>query len=187
MRSALSWALGSGRIETALRLGGALEWFWRVRGHFVEGGRWLEETLSADEGVPDLVRAKALCSAGYLAHMQGDFERARRLLQKSLELYRELGDEEGTARSLHYLGWIDLNSQGHIERARRLLEESLEIDGGTLIPLRLTQTDLAGLVGASTARVNQALGYYRKRGSISLNKEHRIIVREEESLARRAR
>ncbi len=125
MRSALSWALGSGRIETALRLGGALEWFWRVRGHFVEGGRWLEETLSADEDVPDLVRAKALCSAGYLAQMQGDFERARRLLQKSLALYRELGDEEGTARSLHYLGWIDTED---VERARRLLEESLEIN-----------------------------------------------------------
>ncbi len=60
-------------------------------------------------------------------------------------------------------------------------------DGGTLIPLRLTQTDLAGLVGASRVRVNQALGYYRKRGSISLNKDHRIIVRDEESLARRAR
>jgi CRP/FNR family transcriptional regulator, cyclic AMP receptor protein len=60
-------------------------------------------------------------------------------------------------------------------------------DGGTLIPLRLTQTDLAGLVGASRVRVNQALGYHRKRGSISLNKDHRIIVREEESLARRAR
>jgi CRP/FNR family transcriptional regulator, cyclic AMP receptor protein len=60
-------------------------------------------------------------------------------------------------------------------------------DGGTLIPLRLTQTDLAGLVGASRVRVNQALGYYRKRGSISLDKDHRIVVRDEESLARRAR
>jgi CRP/FNR family transcriptional regulator, cyclic AMP receptor protein len=60
-------------------------------------------------------------------------------------------------------------------------------DGGTLIPLRLTQTDLAALVGASRVRVNQTLGYYRKRGSISLNKNHRIIVRDEVSLARRAR
>jgi predicted ATPase/class 3 adenylate cyclase len=126
MRSALSWALGSGRIETALRLEGALEWFWYVRGHFVEGGRWLEETLSADEGVPGLVRAKALCSAGYLVHMQGDFERARRLLEESLALYRKLGDDEGTARSLHYLGWIDIDDD--IERSRRLLEESLEIN-----------------------------------------------------------
>ncbi len=60
-------------------------------------------------------------------------------------------------------------------------------DGATLIPLRLTQTDLAGLWGASRVRVNQALGYFRKRGSISLDKDHRIIVHDEESLDRRAR
>jgi len=61
------------------------------------------------------------------------------------------------------------------------------IGGGTLIPLLLTQTDLAGLVGASRVRVNQTLGYYRKRGSISLDKDHRITVHDEEALARRAR
>jgi len=60
-------------------------------------------------------------------------------------------------------------------------------DGGTFIPLRLTQTDLAGLVGASRVRVNQALGYYRKRGSISLDRDHRIIVHDQEALERRAR
>jgi hypothetical protein len=43
------------------------------------------------------------------------------------------------------------------------------------------------LVGASRVRVNQALGYYRKRGEISLDKEGRIIVHDEEALARRAR
>ena len=60
-------------------------------------------------------------------------------------------------------------------------------DGGVLIPLRLTQTELAGLVGASRVRVNQALGYYRKQGSISLDKDGRLVVHDEESLARRAR
>jgi CRP/FNR family cyclic AMP-dependent transcriptional regulator len=60
-------------------------------------------------------------------------------------------------------------------------------DGGVLIPLRLTQTNLGGLVGASRVRVNQVLGYYRRRGNISLDKEGRIIVHDEEALARRAR
>jgi CRP/FNR family cyclic AMP-dependent transcriptional regulator len=65
--------------------------------------------------------------------------------------------------------------------------EPLPDGGGVLIPLRLTQTDLGGLVGASRVRVNQALSYYRKRGSISLDKEGRITVHEREVLARRAR
>jgi hypothetical protein len=42
-------------------------------------------------------------------------------------------------------------------------------------------------VGASRVRVNQALGYYRKRGNISLDEDHRIIVHDEEALSHRAR
>jgi CRP/FNR family cyclic AMP-dependent transcriptional regulator len=71
--------------------------------------------------------------------------------------------------------------------AREYGEPQPDGGGGTLIPLHLTQTDLAGLVGASRVRVNQALGYYRKRGSISMDRDHRIIVYEEEALAHRAR
>ena len=37
------------------------------------------------------------------------------------------------------------------------------------IPIRLTQSDLAELVGASRVRVNQALGYLRKRQAISVD------------------
>jgi CRP/FNR family cyclic AMP-dependent transcriptional regulator len=59
--------------------------------------------------------------------------------------------------------------------------------GGTRVPLRLTQTDLAGLVGASRVRVNQDLAYHRKRGNISMDRDHRIIVHDQEALARRAR
>ena len=53
--------------------------------------------------------------------------------------------------------------------------------------MRLTQTDLGGLVGALRVRVNQALGYYRNRGNITVDNDHRIIVHDEEALVRRAR
>ena len=41
-----------------------------------------------------------------------------------------------------------------------------ETEEGVRIPIRLTQSDLAALVGASRVRVNQALGYLRKRSLI---------------------
>src|ERR687889_1684888 len=40
MRAALSWALERKDVELALRLGGALGWFWSVRGYHSEGRRW---------------------------------------------------------------------------------------------------------------------------------------------------
>jgi CRP/FNR family cyclic AMP-dependent transcriptional regulator len=58
---------------------------------------------------------------------------------------------------------------------------------GTRIPMRLTQSDLAGLVGASRVRVNQALGYFRKHSLISMDREGRVTVHDEDALARRAR
>jgi CRP/FNR family cyclic AMP-dependent transcriptional regulator len=60
-------------------------------------------------------------------------------------------------------------------------------EGGVRIPIRLTQADLAALVGASRVRVNQALGHFRKRGLISTDKEGRVTVRDADALVRRAR
>ena len=60
-------------------------------------------------------------------------------------------------------------------------------EGNSLIPLRLTQADLAGLVGASRVRVNQALGYFRRHNFISAGEGNRIVVHDQGALARRAR
>ena len=48
MRAALSWALERKEVEVALRLGGALWWFWSMRGYYSEGRRWLEEALAME-------------------------------------------------------------------------------------------------------------------------------------------
>lgn len=58
---------------------------------------------------------------------------------------------------------------------------------GVRIPIRLTQSDLTVLVGASRVRVNQALGYLRKRGVISMGGDGRIAVQEADALTRRVR
>lgn len=44
------------------------------------------------------------------------------------------------------------------------------------IPLRLTQVDIAALVGASRVRVNQVLGTYRRLKYISVDAQHRITI-----------
>jgi CRP/FNR family cyclic AMP-dependent transcriptional regulator len=66
-------------------------------------------------------------------------------------------------------------------------EYGQQIPEGIRIPIRLTQSDLAALVGASRVRVNQAFGQLRKRGAISVGKDGRTVVLDGEALARRAR
>jgi len=57
-------------------------------------------------------------------------------------------------------------------------------DGDVMIPLRLTQTDLADLVGASRKRVNQVIVSFKKQGLISIDSEYHVTVHKREPLAR---
>ncbi len=49
-------------------------------------------------------------------------------------------------------------------------------DGAIRIGVRLTQGDLAGIVGASRESVNKAMGFYKSKGYISVDTSHYITV-----------
>jgi CRP/FNR family transcriptional regulator, cyclic AMP receptor protein len=73
--------------------------------------------------------------------------------------------------------------------ARQLLAFAQEYgklapDGGHTIPFRLTQSDLADLVGASRVRVNQVFVYFKEKSFISVDPDFRITVRDPDSLIR---
>ena len=56
-----------------------------------------------------------------------------------------------------------------------------------IIPLRLTQSDLAAMVGATRARVNAVLMPYKRHGVIAVDRSLRITLREPAALEARAR
>jgi CRP/FNR family cyclic AMP-dependent transcriptional regulator len=58
-------------------------------------------------------------------------------------------------------------------------------DGGILIPFRLSQSDLAGLVGASRVRVNQVLMDYRREGLLRIDRDRRVVLCNAPALASR--
>ena len=106
LREALRWSLRAGAdAAQALRLAGTLARFWIVHGHLSEGRQWLDEALAASGGT-GAERARALEGAGLLAEGQGAYEDATRLLDASLALWREVGDQAGAARALASLGIV---------------------------------------------------------------------------------
>jgi tetratricopeptide (TPR) repeat protein len=127
LRAALAWSRRQGG-ETGLRLAGALLRFWSTRGHLTEGRGWLEEVAARarEQGVDPALRAKALNVAGYLALSQGDYSRARELLEESLRLSQEPRNKGGIAGSLSNLGDVAY-MQGAYDRAGDLYEESLRL------------------------------------------------------------
>jgi CRP/FNR family transcriptional regulator, cyclic AMP receptor protein len=56
--------------------------------------------------------------------------------------------------------------------------------GNTLIPIRVTQSDLAGLVGASRKRVNQAIVFLKHSGWIAIDVDYHITLLDQVALER---
>jgi predicted ATPase/DNA-binding SARP family transcriptional activator/DNA-binding CsgD family transcriptional regulator len=125
MRAALSWTLEHGEAELALRIGGALRWFWRARGYYGEGRRWLERALSEEGRTSAGARAKALDGVGWLASEQRDIDRAEAAAQEGLKLSEEAGIGGVILADFKNLlgeaAWL----RGDYERAGELVEEGL--------------------------------------------------------------
>lgn len=58
-------------------------------------------------------------------------------------------------------------------------------NGDTMIPIRLTQSDIAGLVGASRERVNQVMVAYKQDNYISVDHNYRITIHDQDALIQR--
>ncbi len=168
LRAALAWALETRSSDSAageravigLRLVRELAYFWYQHGHSLEGRRWLEQAMdlaSADGGAPLAGVAHGL---GVLMDTQGEPDVARRLFERSLTIWRELGDRDLVARELNSLGIVH-HHLGRPEKARPMLEESIAIAREIGNPVRLASalTNLGQLesAGGHFDRATQAL------------------------------
>lgn len=105
----------------------ALQLFWQMRGHLTEGRAWCDRTLqmpACQERTRE--RARVVNGAGTLARMQCDFVAARRHVEESLDIRRQIGDCSGIASSLIGLGNVAI-SLGDNASALTHYQESLDI------------------------------------------------------------
>jgi predicted ATPase/class 3 adenylate cyclase len=191
LRAALSWSLerpaepaGDDRAAVGLRLARALGPFWYQHGHVPEGRRWLEQAIGLardDAGAP---LAGAAYWLGVMLDEQGEPEAAIRCEERSLAIWRELGDRDEQARVLSRLGLAHWGL-GHVDTARSLLEDSVAIarDIGDDLTLSIAQTNLglledeAGNLGRAAHLIRESLTLDRKRGDTF------IAVRHQQALA----
>ncbi len=172
LRAALTWSAESNPID-GLRLANALPAFWHVRGHLAEGREWLARLLDAVpiDAVPR-ERARGLHAAALLAIQHSDYAAAKRLLQESLVLCREIDDPNRAARVLGGLTWLS-NEQGLYPEAEALARESVDC-ARAIRDRRLLFASLGNLAVALHARGQwaearkfheQALGVARELGT----------------------
>jgi predicted ATPase len=113
------------QVELASRLGIALSRFWTMRGHASDARRWLE-WVQTHHHLPPSLRARALAQAAALGHWLDEYALAQALSSESLVLYRELGDAQGMAWALYWLGDASQDRCDYAT-ARARLEEALSL------------------------------------------------------------
>ncbi|MFL5959048.1 MAG: BTAD domain-containing putative transcriptional regulator [Gaiellaceae bacterium] len=162
LRAALAWAATAREIELEVRLGVAARWYWVLKGHLSEGRRYFDGIFGRSEGAPKEVRALALVHGAIFPFRQGDNELAARLLQESLDLYRELGDEEGLARATAELGGVAI-SELDLERAAALYEEAVPLFRSQGKPGRVAASlGNLGTIAHMRRDHETAVSYYRE-------------------------
>jgi predicted ATPase/class 3 adenylate cyclase len=181
MRAALSWSLET-RVRAAdpagdreraaigLRLVQALAPFWYQHGHATEGRRWLEraiELASDDTGAP---LAKVAYWLAVLLQLQGELDAALPLFERSLAIWRDLGDRDQEARELNSLG-ITYRLLGDLDTARSLLQDSIatarELGGGARLATALTSLGHTESDAGNFDRARQVL-----REALALDRMH---------------
>jgi predicted ATPase len=128
-RAALDWSFAGGHDELAVRLAGALGWFWTLEGMLDEAMDYLERATARTE-VPPLVRSKALWGLALLAASLGHLERARGAGAESAEIARVVGDPVRRARGLNALA-VAAWAQGDLGAAARAHDEAISLLEGT--------------------------------------------------------
>ncbi len=127
LRAAADWLVARSDAPRALRLGGALWWFWYIRGHLTEGRARLAAALALPGvAMDDPARVGPLLGAGTLAWRQGDLDAALARCEESATLARQLGDARATAWALVFQGHI-LGDRGEFAAARLHGAEALQL------------------------------------------------------------
>ena len=127
LRVALTWLLDEKKTEQALRFCEAFGKFYGLRGYWSEEQHWLEATLEqAMMAPPTRMLGRVLRRAGHLAYRFRDLARAHTLLEKSVALSQEFGDQSNLAGSLSGLGWVRYR-QKKVADAQLLFQRSVEV------------------------------------------------------------
>ncbi len=169
--AALEWAFEN-QPHAALRLAGAMRWFWSFGNYFAEGHQWLERVLAHKLArARTAERGKALLGLGVM-DMSVPTASTALYLAECVMLWREVGDKQHLAHALFHLGYNHYQ-QGSFVGNSHLFEESTALarqlgDKWFLafvltyfgIAKFMTQNDVAG----ARALMQESLALWRELG-----------------------
>jgi tetratricopeptide (TPR) repeat protein len=154
----------------ALRMAGALVWYWEGRGYRIEARHRLNQVLAVAPA-DDPERGRALVAVGRLAARVGDFKHAKSLLLEALPIVRHQGEHRLTALALGALGWCEGgvgNEAGMTEHYEDAVATARAAGDEWVLALTLNGYSACGPVRGDSKRarrmVEEALSLFRRNG-----------------------
>lgn len=166
LSAALRWALDNGERDLALRLVGALGWYWWLKGHRLEGAARAREVLAATSGARGELRAHAL--AVHSINAVGAALRWEESLASGQELRRLVGVVHEAhpivamaVPSLATYGVAEPDDERHIDEMVRHTDLWASASG---LIYRALLHYAAGRVGECERDAREAFERYRRTG-----------------------
>jgi predicted ATPase/class 3 adenylate cyclase len=170
IRAALSWSFAKDR-EAGLRLVSALSRFWRVRGNYSDGSRWLSLLLSGPmPSVLPQIRAKALSLQGEIDSWMeiGGYE----LAAEGLSVVQEIGDRHGEAYAQYVMGLSVLEHEQlslaryHLSKSLILYQEFDDKLGQAHVLSAFGRVDDKDYLRSGRGQLEEGLAIFRELGDI---------------------
>ena len=150
-------------------------------------GSWWSEQLLDWAMAKDAFKTQLFRFVDVFPALDGDDDVARHLseyfdgiaIPKLLDLGVEIADRVKVGRSI----------EARVARQVLAFAEYYgqpQPNGDIQIPLRLTQSDLAAMLGASREHINKVIVSYKERGYLSINRQYHLTIHNQSALARRA-
>jgi predicted ATPase/DNA-binding SARP family transcriptional activator len=120
LRSALDHAVRRGAAERALRLAGALTWYWFLRGRLSEARRSLRTALTVDGRSPTALRARAAAWQAGIEVLLGEPDPA------AARVCEQVADPADRARAQWFLAYAETDL-GDVPAVDQRLERALKV------------------------------------------------------------
>jgi predicted ATPase len=164
LRAALDWA-ETNDPSFGLELAVELMNFWNV-GAPQEGLERLQRLLDSAGAIPLDLRAKALRACAATADLAGHDELAEQMSQESLDLYRQLGDDEGIAMLEHMMA-VGAWRREDWDRMRELTDHALALARDRFTFLEITGYWLSGQLALHDGDVEGAVEFTRRSAEMA--------------------
>jgi non-specific serine/threonine protein kinase len=127
LRESLGYFRRIGDNERLMRLAGSVTFFFTLSNLSSEGRQWLEGAHSSSETLQETsLGARVLQGIGHHSWIMGDLDRAKSVLERSVTIYRHLGNELQAASALDILSLV-IESKGDNALAREMQSEVIAV------------------------------------------------------------